>query len=243
MKSHNISLESLLLYGDFPEPLLEMSDTFSKIWRRERKARVIQQDLRDLANLKDFSEFELLADTLPTKVGSLLSYKSLAEDLEKSPHTIERWIEILESIYYCYTILPYGSDKIKAVKKSKKLYLWDCSEIEDEAARFENFTASHLLKFCHYVEDTQGDRMEVRFLRDHLGKEIDFILLKNKKPLIAVECKIKVKALSPNICILSDKLKIPKVYQVHLSEKEKNHRKGKAQIVHFKDFCRLEKLI
>src|SRR3989338_8268918 len=163
-------LESLLTFGGFPEPLFNQDENFSKIWRRERKAKVIHQDLRDLTNLKDYTEIELLADALPARVGSLLSYKSLAEYLEKSPHTIDHWIEILESLYYCYTILPFGSDKIKAVKKAKKLYLWDWSELENEGIRFENLVASHLLKYCHFIEDTQGDRMELRFFRDNIGK-------------------------------------------------------------------------
>ncbi len=152
---------SLLKYVGFPGPLFEQDENFSKIWKRERKSRVIQQYLRDLTNLKDYSDLELLADALPERVGSLLSLNSIGEDLDKSPHTIARWLEILESVYYCYTILPFGGSKIKATKKSRKLYLWDWSEIEDPGVRFENYVASHLIKWCHYKEDTQGDKVEL----------------------------------------------------------------------------------
>jgi predicted AAA+ superfamily ATPase len=74
---------------------------------------------------------ELLAETLETRVGSVLSYRSLVEDLEISDKTIKRWVQILDSLYYCFMISPYGSEKIKAVKKSQKLYLWDWSVITD----------------------------------------------------------------------------------------------------------------
>lgn len=234
-------LTALLSFGGFPEPLFEQSEGFSKIWRRERKAKVLQQDLRDLTRLKDYTELELLADALPARVGSLLSYNSLAQDLDKSPHTIEKWIEVLESVYYCYTILPFGSEKIKAVKKSKKLYLWDWSEIEENGNRFENFVASHLLKFCHYIEDTQGDRMELRFLRSDTGKEIDFIIIKNKKPIFAVECKVSAKSLSSNVEFFMKKFNIPKFYQVHL-EKDKWAR-GNQIVLPFEEFCRIENLV
>ncbi|MEI7973903.1 MAG: AAA family ATPase [Bdellovibrio sp.] len=165
------TLDELLEFGGFPEPFLQKDPSFLKIWRRERVARVITQDLRDLTNLKDYSDLEILADILPSKVGSLLSYNKIGEDLEKSPHTIKNWIQILGSVYHCYTIAPYGPPRVKALKKQQKLYLWDWSVVPNEGAKFENLVASQLLEYCHYVEDTQGDAMELRFLKDEFGRE------------------------------------------------------------------------
>lgn len=230
------SAQTLLLYGGFPEPFFKQDLAFLKIWHRERKTRVIQQDLRDLTNLKDYTDLELLADCLPEKVGSLLSLTSIAEDLEKSPHTIAKWIEILESVYYCYRILPYGANRLKVVKKARKLYLWDWSEVENEGARYENMVASHLLKYCHYIEDTQGDRMELRYVRDHMGKEVDFIVLKNKKPLFAVECKLKCSKEHSSLALLGKKLGIEDLYQVHLGQE--SYHLGTIQIIPFDAFSK-----
>jgi predicted AAA+ superfamily ATPase len=227
-------LQNLFNYGGFPEPLFKQNDDFLKIWHRERKARVIQQDLRDLTNLKDYSDLELLADCLPEKVGSLLSLSSIAEDLGKSPHTIANWIEILESVYYCYTILPYGTHRIKATKKARKLYLWDWSEIENEGARFENMVAGHLLKYCHFIEDTKGDRMDLRYVRDNAGKEVDFVILKNKKPLFAIECKLKPSQNSGNLSLLGKKLGIGDLYLVHLGSE--SYHAGNVQVIPFESF-------
>lgn len=82
-------------------------------------------DLRDLEDVKDLNKVELLAEELPQKVGSPLSLNSLAEDLEVNFRTVKRWVSILESLYYCFRIPPFGSPKIRAVKKEQKLYLWD----------------------------------------------------------------------------------------------------------------------
>lgn len=79
--------------------------------------------------------------------------------------------------------------KNKGGEKTPKLYLWDWAEIEEAGPRFENFVAGHLLKYCHFLEDTQGDKMELRFIKDIYGREVDFVVIKNKKPLFAVECK------------------------------------------------------
>ena len=88
-------------------------------------------------------------------MGSLLSKTSLAEYLEKSPHTIEAWLALLENIYSCYRISLYGPPKIKANKKQQKLFLWDWSVIENPRARFENMAASHLLKQSTILDNEQ----------------------------------------------------------------------------------------
>ncbi len=36
--------------------------------------------------------------------------------------------------------------------------------------------------YCHFVEDTQGYKMELRFLRDADKREVDFVVLKDKTP-------------------------------------------------------------
>ncbi len=114
------------------------------------------------------------------RVASLLSIKSIQEDLQVSPNSIDRWLTILENLYYCYRISPYGTHRIKALKKTQKIYLWDWSELESAGAKFENMVASHLLKFCHYHEDYYGHRMELRYLKDVEGREVDFVVIKNK---------------------------------------------------------------
>ncbi|MBY0386183.1 AAA family ATPase, partial [bacterium] len=171
--------EKLLQHGGFPEPFREANETFYRRWKRERLSRVVSQDIRDLETISDLSKMELLVDGIPSRVGSPLSIKSLQEDLSVSPNTVSRWIEVLEAVYYCYRILPYGAPKIRAVKKTNKIYLWDWAELESAGPRFENFVASHLLKYCHFWEDVYGHKMELRYLRDVDLREIDFVVLKD----------------------------------------------------------------
>jgi predicted AAA+ superfamily ATPase len=192
--------------------------------------------LRSYPAIKEISLLELLADMLPTKVGSPLSIKSIQEDLEVSPNTVSAWIQLLEQVYYCYRIVPFGAPKVRAVKKANKLYLWDWSEIEDVGARRENLIASHLLKFCHWKEDVEGHKMELRYLRDVDGHEIDFVVLKNKKPIFAVEAKSGDTSVSKSIKYFRERTNIPIFYQVHFSSQE--YAEPKVQVVNFRNFCR-----
>ena len=115
--------------------------------------------------------------------------RSLREDLEVAHETVARWLGILENLYVCFRIPPFGSPRIRAVKKENKLYLWDWSQTPAGGARFENLVACHLLKYCHRREDTEGHRMDLRFIRDTDGREVDFVVIEDSEPLFAVECK------------------------------------------------------
>ncbi len=218
--SSQSDLTDLIRFGGFPEPYFLKSEKEHKLWKRERLYRIVNDDIRDLEGVREFSKIETLAEALPGRVGSPLSIKSLSEDLEVNFGSVEKWVQILEAVYYCYRILPYGAPKIRAVKKERKLYLWDWSTIEDPGSRFENLVASHLLKYCHFIEDTEGDSMELRFLRDTDKREIDFVVIKSGKALFAVECKHGEKSVSPHIHYFRDRTAIPAFYQVHMGVRD-----------------------
>ena len=118
---------------------------------------------------------KLLSDILSSKVGSLLSLNTIREDLGVSFRAVSSWMDALESFYYHFRIYPFSAKKIRSLKKEPKLYLWDWSEIEDEAARFENLIVSHLLKFMLFITDYEGYKAELYFLRDVDKREVDFL--------------------------------------------------------------------
>ena len=236
------NLTALFKFGGFPEPLLAQDETELRRWHLQRVSKLVRIDLRDLENVSNLDRVEVLADSLATRVGNPLSYKSLAEDLEVSDKTVKRWVQILDSLYYCYLIPPFGSTKIKAIKKSQKLYLWDWSQIDDPGFRFENMIASHLLKLCDYWQDVHGHKAELRYIRDEKGKEVDFVVLKDRKPLFAVECKLSDTDAAPALLEFKARLDIPKWYQVHMGTKTRII-DSNYKILPFEDFCEEAQLI
>ena len=149
----------------------------------------------------------MLASLLPERVGSPLSLRALSEDLEVNYLSAKLWLNYLCELYYCYTINPYSRSLKRAIKKEKKLYLWDWSEIEDEGARFENLVAGHLLKFVHFLYDVHGYKAGLYYLKDIEGREVDFLVVINKKPWFAVEVKQNDQKLSPNLKYFGKKIK------------------------------------
>jgi hypothetical protein len=230
------AVEALLRFGGFPEPFFRGSDRHWRRWQRERLDRVVRDDVRDLERVREISLIELLVDALPSRVGSPLSVKSLREDLEVAHDTAERWLGILENLYVCFRIAPFGAPRIRAVKKERKLYLWDWSAVPEPGARFENLVASHLLKLCHFREDTEGHRMELRFLRDTDAREVEFVVLENRKPLFAVEVKTGERAVGPAVRYFKQRTGIPRWYQVHLGAKDASV--DGVRILPFATLCR-----
>ncbi len=160
------------------------------------------------------------------------------ESPPRQPHeTAERWLAILERVYLCFRIAPYGAPRIRAVKKEQKLYLTDWSRVPDAGARFENFVACQLLKYCHLVEDTEGYAMEVRYLRDTDRREVDFVVLRDRQPLFAVECKTGERSVSAAARYFRERTPIPRFYQVHLGAADWGDAAGAVRVAPYHVFC------
>ena len=76
-----------------------------------------------------------------------------------------------------------NSPRSRVLTKMPKAYLWDWSLVPDRAARFENLVASYLVKLGHFLEDAEGHAVELRFVRDREGWQVDFLVLVARKPL------------------------------------------------------------
>ena len=235
-------ISALLNLGGFPEPVLRGSAKSYRRWALERLNRVVYTDIRDLENIKEISSIELLAHCLTDRIGSVLSVESLRRDLQVSHNTVSRWLDILEVLYLCYRISPLTGSQFRSVRKEQKLYFWDWAQAPTLSSRFENMVASHLLKYCHYIEDTEGWQMDLRYLRDRTGREIDFVVLKNNKTLFAVECKKSEQALSKHLKYFKDRSNIPEFYQVHLGNKDIGLAKKEGRSLPFWKFCQIKKL-
>lgn len=209
-------IKSLLRLSGFPEPFLGSTEVEAKRWSREYRQRILRDDINSVERISDLGQAELLLMRLPELVASPLSIHSLREDLQVSHKTLSRWLDIFERFYAIFRIPPFGSPKVNAVKKERKHYHYDWTLIQDEGAKFENFIAMHLLKWCHFKEDTEGRDLELRFYKDLEGREVDFVVCENQKPIAIIEVKLSEKKVSPHLKYLKSKFPATKAFQVLL---------------------------
>lgn len=207
-------LRDLLELGGFPEPFLSGSRTEAKRWSREHRTRLIREDVVDLERVEDLGNLELLVLRLPELVGSPLSVNALREDLQLGHKTVLNWIRVLERLYSIFRVAPHGAPRLRAVKKAQKHYHFDWSLVPEEPARFENLVASHLLKWVHFEVDARGRDLELRYFRDIEGREVDFVVVEDRKPLLFVECKWGDAPLDPSLRYLKARFPSTEAWQV-----------------------------
>lgn len=214
LKEAGCSVRDLMTLGPFPEPLLAGSATAARRWSRQYRSRLVREDVASLERVEELGAMELLSVRLGGLVGSPLSINALREDLQVAHKTVERWLDIFERLMFVFRLLPFGPPRIKAVKKSRKLFLFDWTVIDEQGPRFENLVGFHLLKECHYLEDTVGVDAELRFFRDVEGREVDFVQLRAGRPVRFVECKMTDPTISPALLYLLRKFPAVPAVQV-----------------------------
>lgn len=188
-KISDLEFKALYEFGGFPEPFLKQDSFFYSRWKRLRMQQLFHEDMRDLTKIQDFSQMEILAELLKAQSGKLTTYASLANKVNVSQDTVKRWIQVLNSFYYCFTLQPWTKNITRSLIKEPKVFLWDWSLVEEEGPRIENLIASHLLKAVHYWTDRGLGEYDLYYLRDKEKREVDFLVSKNKKAWFIVEVK------------------------------------------------------
>ncbi|HEX4839454.1 MAG TPA: AAA family ATPase [Rhabdochlamydiaceae bacterium] len=205
---------ALITFGGFPEPFAQRSDAFSRRIKDLRKDQLFREDIRDGTRIQELGQLELLAELLRLQAAESMDYQSLAKKVRVSVDTVRRWLEVLKSFYYCFSIKPWSKNISRSLIKEPKLYLWDWSLIDEEGHRHENLVASHLLKAVHYWTDRGMGDYELYYLRTKDKLETDFLVTKDKKPWFLVEVKTKAKGLSPALFHFQQETGAPHAFQV-----------------------------
>ncbi len=160
----------------------------------------VERDVRTLINVKDLGQFQQFLTLLAGRVGQVLNYSSLANDVGVTGTSIKNWISVLKASFVVFELQPFFENiKKRVIIKSPKLYFTDIGlvcyllgiETPDQARRdplrgslYENFIIQEILKSKH----NQGKRPQLYFFRDTHGNEVDLVIKKQRK-LIPVEIK------------------------------------------------------
>ena len=236
------AFERLMTLGGFPEPFLEGDERIARRWRRERFDRVLREDVRDLEPVRDIQLLSIFLDLLRHRVGGLVVLSNLARDLEISPKTAKAWLETLERMYLVFSVRPYTKSLPRAVRKPPKVYFFDNGDVlGDEGARFENLVATSLLKRLHYLEDSQGYKYELRYIRDKEGREVDFAIVKEGELEELIEAKYSDDSITRSLSYYADRLNPKKAVQI-VAEIKRPYDKGKIRVTdpisYFSNFFR-----
>ena len=159
----------------------------------------IERDVRALINLKDLRPFQQFLTLLAGRIGQIINYSSLSNDVGVSATTIKNWISVLQASFVVFELPPFFENIRKRTVKSPKIYFSDTGlaafllgiETSSQLARdplrgglYENLVILEIFK----ARLNQGRRPELFFYRDTHGNEVDLVI-RRKRKLIPVEIK------------------------------------------------------
>lgn len=185
------ALSHLLARGGFPEPCLAASDEDAERWRRQYFDGLVRHDVLEFSRLQEVAAMRLFAEMLRSRVGSPLSLASIARDLNLSPVTLKKYLDILEALFIVFTVRPWHRNIARATLQAPKVYFYDTGLVlGDIGARYENLVACALLKHIEWQQDTQGKAVGLHYIRTKDEAEVDFCLSEGEQLTDLIECKI-----------------------------------------------------
>lgn len=200
-------------HGGFPEPFLRRDARFSRRWRSLRQDQLTREDIRDVAQIETLGLLETLAHILAERSGQQLIYSHLANEVGIAVDTVRRWIDVLQRLHYGFVVRPWFANVSKALRKEPKWFLRDWSGIDDAGQRAETFVACHLLKAVEGWTDLGLGSFELRYLRDKLKREVDFLVVRDRKPWFLVEVKTSDARLSDSLAHFKHETKAKHAFQ------------------------------
>ncbi|MEM3112720.1 MAG: DUF4143 domain-containing protein [Candidatus Anstonellales archaeon] len=101
-----------------------------------------------------------------------------------------------------FRLSPYMGKLSRPIRKEKKAYFWDWGVIEDKGKRFENFLAVQLMRSVSAWTEWGWGTFGLFCVRTKDGRETDFLVTKDRKPLILIEGKFSETNLDHSLLFL-----------------------------------------
>ncbi len=195
-----MELEKFWLTGGYPEPLL-WNENDRLVWMEQYIKTFVERDVLAIlkTSLSSHQQIQLLT-MMAHNHARLWNASQTASAFGVSYHTINRYVELMETYFLIDRLVPYYQNVGKRLVKSYKIYFRDTgllhyllniSSIESlrtspyRGFSFEGFVIEHLKR--KYIQAPSG-RASFYFYRTSQGDEIDF-LVHDKNGLHAYEIK------------------------------------------------------
>ncbi len=208
--------DALWEHGGFPDPFIKRDRRFSTRWRGLRRDQLIREDVRDLTRVQEIAQLELLLTLLTERAGSQVVMSNLAASVSVSVDTVRRWLTLLTTLHAGFLVRPWFANVAKSLRKEPKWFPHDWADVEEPGARAEAMIACHLLKAVQGWTDLGLGSFALHYLRDKLKREVDFVVVRDRKPWFLVEVKRSDTRLSPALAHFQDQLGAPHAFQVVL---------------------------
>lgn len=197
------SLAERVVLGGYPL-VQSRGETRAQQWFSEYVARVLNRDIRDLANVRRPEDLLSLLRICATRSGSIANIDNMVADLGAAKSTGRRYYELLLRTYLVEELPAWGANLARAAVRAPKLLVADSglashligfssakfeSDIDSKPGAgnlFETFVIGELLK----ANDWTSEPARAFHWRDQSGREADLLLERRDAGIVAIECKL-----------------------------------------------------
>ncbi len=190
-----------LTYGGYPAVVLSQSIDEKKMLLKEIWQSYLKRDMSD-SQIKNEDKFYNLLKILAHQSGNLLNMHELANTLQISATSVERYIYVLRKSFHISLVRPFYKNIRKELTKMPKFYFNDLGfrniilnsfnpvfDKVDKGTIIENYV------FLRLAETYDLD--ELKYWRTTSGNEVDFVISSSYNEGLAIE--VKYNALSFNV--------------------------------------------
>lgn len=206
--------DALWTYGGYPEPFIKRNAQFSRRWQNLRLHQLIKEEVRDLTQINQLDQVEILVNILSARSGQQLIYSNLATQIQVSVDTVKRWVGTLCNMHLGFLVRPWFKNVSRSLRKEPKWFLRDWSCVADTGAKAETFIACHLLKAVEGWNDMGLGSFQLGYVRNKNQQEVDFIVIRNGSPWFLVEVKQSSSQISKSLACFQQQTNAPFAFQV-----------------------------
>lgn len=215
--SARISIDRLWLRGGFPEGLTAATDALSLAWRQDFVRSYLERDVPMFAPRLPAAMIGRLWTMLANAQGAMINAARLAQGLGVSAPMITRYVDLLVDLLLVRRLQPWSGNLNKRLMRAPKIYVRDSGlvhallEIESReqllghpsvGPSWEGFVIEALIHAA-------GPAATPLFYRTANGAEIDLVLERAGKPVIAIEVKRSTAPkIEPGFRVACDDLRI-----------------------------------
>lgn len=185
--------------GGFPEPL-HFSERDRREWHNNYITALLEKDLAELYNLEKHDTIAKLVDILCAWSSKYMDTNAIAAGLGIQWRTLDSYINALAALYLVERVPAWHNTDYDRVGKKPKIFMADSGLMfsllgwNQEQLRFQPDMLGKLIETFAYNEiTTQAEAnpglYEVFHYRDREQREIDFIVMKEKHSILAIEIK------------------------------------------------------
>jgi uncharacterized protein len=180
------NLESRLIFGSYPEVVLQNSDQQRQLYLRELISAYLYKDILILEGIKKSQKIVQLLQLLAYQIGHEVSTSELGGQLGINKATVDRYLDLLEKTFVIMRIGGFSRNLRKEISKKPRYYFYDLGVRNalinqfnplnlrngvDVGALWENYIVMERLKKQSYRQIISNNY----FWRTYDQQEIDWV--------------------------------------------------------------------